>query len=87
MEPVAYRSTTTDDEVYKAERMAEAFLKYEEDTKNVMDTGIKFNTTIHEIKFTGKINRLEQNPDGVFEVRLQDELVVKAAREPYPTRS
>ena len=53
----------------RAEQMIDTYLKWEDETKNTLvDAEIPFEVKIGEITFTGRIDRLEKNPDGKYEV-------------------
>ena len=49
--------------------MVETYIKWENETKNeIVDIELPFDVKIGDITFTGRIDRLEKNPDGKFEV-------------------
>ena len=53
----------------RAEQMIDAYLKWESSTKNTLvETEMPFEIKIGEITFTGRIDRLEKNQDGKFEI-------------------
>ncbi|MCE9653235.1 MAG: ATP-dependent helicase [Nitrosarchaeum sp.] len=53
----------------RAEQMIDAYLKWENSTKNTLvETELPFEVKIGEITFTGRIDRLEKNKDGKFEI-------------------
>jgi len=66
----SYQNQTDENKAMgRAEQMIDAYLKWEGETKNTLvDTEIPFEVKIGEITFTGRIDRLEKNPDGKFEV-------------------
>jgi len=66
----SYQNQTDENKAMgRAEQMIDAYLKWEDETKNTLvDTEIPFEVKIGEITFTGRIDRLEKNPDGKFEV-------------------
>ncbi len=53
----------------RAEQMIDTYLKWENSTKNTLvETELPFEVKIGEITFTGRIDRLEKNQDGKFEI-------------------
>ncbi|MEX2192496.1 MAG: ATP-dependent DNA helicase [Nitrosarchaeum sp.] len=53
----------------RAEQMIDAYLKWENSTKNTLvETEMPFEVKIGEITFTGRIDRLEKNQDDKFEI-------------------
>ncbi len=53
----------------RAVQMIDAYLRWEDSTKNTLvETELSFEVKIGEITFTGRIDRLEKNPDGKFEI-------------------
>jgi len=53
----------------RAEKMVKAYLEWENQSKNeIIDTEIAFNVKIGDVTFTGRIDRLERNPDGKYEI-------------------
>ena len=55
--------------IQRAEEMVETYIKWENETKNeIVDIELPFDVKIGDITFTGRIDRLEKNPDGKFEV-------------------
>lgn len=66
----SYQNQTDENKAYgRAEQMIDAYLKWENETKNILvDTEVPFEVKIGEITFTGRIDRLEQNRDGKYEV-------------------
>lgn len=53
----------------RAEQMIDAYLKWEDSTENTLvETEMPFEVKIGEITFTGRIDRLEKNPDNKFEI-------------------
>ncbi len=53
----------------RAERMIDTYLKWEEAAQNTLvDTELSFEVSIANVVFTGRIDRLEKNPEGRFEV-------------------
>ncbi len=53
----------------RAEQMIEAYLRWDAKTQNeVVGTEVPFEVKIGGITFTGRIDRLERNPDGKYEV-------------------
>lgn len=66
----SYQNQTDENNaVGRAEQMIETYVSWEEQTKNTLvGTEIPFEIKIGEITFTGRIDRLEKNPDGKYEV-------------------
>lgn len=66
----SYQNQTDENNaVGRAEQMIETYVNWEEQTKNTLvGTEIPFEIKIGEITFTGRIDRLEKNPDGKYEV-------------------
>ncbi len=66
----SYQNQTDENNaVERAEQMIETYVNWEEQTKNTLvGTEIPFEIKIGEITFTGRIDRLEKNPDGKYEV-------------------
>jgi len=53
----------------RAEQMVKTYVTWEKETKNeLVGTEIPFDVKIGEITFTGRIDRLEKNPDGKYEI-------------------
>ena len=53
----------------RAEQMVDTYVKWEKETPNkLVETEIPFEVKIGEITFTGRIDRLEKNKDGKYEV-------------------
>ena len=66
----SYQNQTDENNaVGRAEQMIETYVNWEEQTKNTLvGTEIPFEIKIGEITFTGRIDRLEKNPVGKYEV-------------------
>jgi DNA helicase-2/ATP-dependent DNA helicase PcrA len=66
----SYQNQTDENKALgRAEQMIETYVKWEDDTKNILvETEIPFEVKIGEITFTGRIDRLEKNPEGKYEV-------------------
>jgi len=66
----SYQNQTDENKaVGRAEQMIETYVKWEDETKNTLvETEIPFEVKIGDITFTGRIDRLEKNPDGKYEV-------------------
>lgn len=66
----SYQNQTDENNaVGRAEQMIETYVNWEEQTKNTLvGTEIPFEIKIGEITFTGRIDRLEKNPNGKYEV-------------------
>jgi len=53
----------------RAEGMVKTYVKWEKETKNeLVGLEVPFDVKIGDITFTGRIDRLEKNPDGKYEV-------------------
>ena len=53
----------------RAEQMVQTYVKWEKETKNeLVGLEVPFDVKIGDITFTGRIDRLEKNPDGKYEV-------------------
>src|SRR3989304_6569923 len=53
----------------RAEQMVDTYLTWEEKTPNALvETELPFEIKIGDITFTGRIDRLEKNPDGKYEI-------------------
>ncbi len=66
----SYQNQADEDKAMeRAEKMVKAYLEWENKSKNeIIDTEISFNVKIGDVTFTGRIDRLERNPDGKYEV-------------------
>lgn len=66
----SYQNQTDENKAMgRAEQMIDAYLKWEESTPNTLvETELPFEVKIGEITFTGRIDRLEKNPQGKFEI-------------------
>lgn len=66
----SYQNQTDENKAMtRADQMIDAYLKWEDSTKNTLvETELPFEVKIGEITFTGRIDRLEKNPDGKFEI-------------------
>ena len=66
----SYQNQTDENKALKrAEEMVETYVEWEKSTKNkLVGTEIPFELKIGDVMFTGRIDRLEQNPDGKYEV-------------------
>lgn len=65
-----YRGGISEDSITeRAEKILDNYLKWDRESKNtLLKTEEKFSTHIGGVKFTGKIDRLEENQDGEYEV-------------------
>ena len=66
----SYQNKEDEDRAMKrAEQMVDAYLRWEAGTSNTLiDTEIPFEVEVGGVKFTGRIDRLERNPQGRLEV-------------------
>jgi len=66
----SYQNQTDENKAMtRADKMIDAYLKWEDSTENTLvETELPFEVKIGEITFTGRIDRLEKNPKGKFEI-------------------